>query len=123
MCGFMKINRPILPSVHSLKKVGDIKDFHKKVARVIAVAKAKSTRYSYLEIDGEEIGWCDLKTSIIVYSKPREHVRLDLEKFIERQEHQIFAVSKNNLRLLKDQMLDSRFVMVRNGIHYEALFK
>lgn len=116
-------NRPILQSVHSLKKVGDIREHHKKIARVLAVAKAQGTRYYYLEIDGEEIGWCDLKTSIIVYSKPREHVRLDLDKFIQHQDVQIFAVSKNNLRLLKDQMLDSRFVMVRNGVHYEALFK
>ena len=42
---------------------------------------------------------------------------------MEEQSKQIFVVAKNNLSLLKDQMLDSRFIMIKDGVEYEALFK
>lgn len=116
-------NKPILQSVQSMKKLGELKDFQKQILRVISHRKIKNKDFYYLEHEGQELGWAELKTSIVVYSKPREHVRLDLDKFMQEQEKQIFVVSKNNLRLLKDQMLDSRFIMIKDGVQYEALFK
>lgn len=116
-------NKPLLQSIQSMRKVGELKDFHKQILRVLAHKKVKNKNFYYLEHEGNELGWVELKTSIVVYSKPREHVRLDLEKFMQEQSKQIFVVSKNSLRLLKDQMLDSRFIMIKNGIEYEALFK
>lgn len=116
-------DRPLLQTVHSLKKIGTLKDHQKKIARVLAFKNVKKKNYYYLEVDGDEIGWSELKTSPVIYSRPREHVKLNLENFIETQEKQIFVVSKNNLRLLKDQMLDSRFMMIKDGVQYEALFK
>lgn len=115
--------RPLLQSVHSMRKVGELKDYQKKIVRVLSATNHNKKRYYYLEADGEELGWAELKTSIIVYSKPREHVRINLDQFLQNQEKQLFVVSKNNLRLLKDQMLDSRFMMVKDGVEYEALFK
>ncbi|KIH71452.1 GW dipeptide domain-containing protein [Salinicoccus roseus] len=114
---------PIFQTVHSMKKVGDLKDYQKQVARVLAIKQAKKKKYYYLEVEGEELGWAELINSRVVYSKPKEHVKIDLQKFLDLQDKQIFVVSKNNLRLLKDQMLDSRFVMIKDGVEYEALFK
>lgn len=120
---YEKGDKPLLQSVQSMKKVGELKDFQKKIVRVLSHRKLGNKDFYYLEHDGNELGWTALKTSVVVYSKPREHVRLDLNKFMETQEKQIFVVAKNNLRLLKDQMLDSRFIMIKDGIEYEALFK
>ncbi|TVT28876.1 hypothetical protein FO441_00935 [Salinicoccus cyprini] len=116
-------NRPLLQSIHSIKKVGDLKHYQKKIARVLAFKSHKKKNYYYLEADGKEIGWAELKTSPVIYSKPKEHVKLNIDKFMENQEKQIFIVSKNNLSLIKDQMLDSRFTMIKDGVQYEALFK
>lgn len=120
---YEKGNKPILQSVQSMKKLGDLKDYQKQIMRVLAHRKVNKKDFYYLESEGNELGWAELKTSIVVYSKPREHVRLDIDKFMETQDKQIFVVAKNNLRLLKDQMLDSRFIMIKDGIQYEALFK
>lgn len=115
--------KPILQSVQSMRKVGELKDFQKQILRVLSHRKVDKKDFYYLEHEGKELGWAELKTSIVVYSKPREHVRLNLDRFMEEQSKQIFVVSKNNLRLLKDQMLDSRFIMIKDGVEYEALFK
>lgn len=120
---YEKGNKPLLQSVQSMKKLGNLKDYQKQIMRVLAHRKVDNKDYYYLEYEGHELGWAELKTSIIVYSKPREHVRLNLEKFMEEQSKQIFVVAKNNLSLLKDQMLDSRFIMIKDGVEYEALFK
>lgn len=120
---YEKGNKPILQSVQSMKKLGDLKDYQKQIMRVLAHRKVNKKDYYYLEYQGHEVGWAELDTSIVVYSKPREHVRLDLDKFMQTQDKQIFVVAKNNLRLLKDQMLDSRFIMIKDGVQYEALFK
>lgn len=120
---YEKGDKPILQSVQSMRKVGELKNFQKQILRVLSHRKSDNKDFYYLEHEGHELGWAELKTSIVVYSKPREHVRLDLDKFMQEQDKQIFVVSKNNLRLLKDQMLDSRFIMVKDGIEYEALFK
>lgn len=120
---YEKGNKPLLQSVQSMKKLGELKDYQKQIMRVLAHRKADKKDYYYLEYEGNELGWAELKTSIVVYSKPREHVRLDLDKFMQEQDKQIFVVAKNNLSLLKDQMLDSRFIMIKDGIEYEALFK
>src|SRR5699024_7245286 len=120
---YEKGNKPILQSVQSMKKLGDLKDYQKQIMRVLAHRKVGKKDYYYLEFQDNELGWAELNTSIIVYSKPREHVRIDLDKFMQTQEKQIFVVAKNNLRLLKDQMLDSRFILIKDGIQYEALFK
>src|SRR5699024_10166562 len=120
---YEKDNQPLFQSVQSMKKLGDLKDYQKQILRVISHRKVKNRDFYYLECDNVELGWAELKTSVVVYSKPREDVRLDIDKFNFMQDKQIFVVSKNNLRLLKDQMLDSRFVMIKDGIKYEALFK
>lgn len=120
---YEKDDKPLLQSVQSMKKLGDLKDYQKQIVRVLSHRKVNKKDFYYLESEGVELGWAELKTSVVVYSKPREHVRLNLEKFLEEQEKQIFVVAKNNLRLLKDQMLDSRFIMIKDGIEYEALFK
>ncbi|QQD85678.1 GW dipeptide domain-containing protein [Jeotgalicoccus sp. ATCC 8456] len=120
---YEKGDKSLLQSVQSMKKIGDLKDYQKQIVRVLAHRKVNKKNFYYLEHNENELGWAELRTSIVVYSKPREHVRLDLDKFMEQQDKQIFVVAKNNLRLLKDQMLDSRFVMIKDGIEYEALFK
>lgn len=120
---YEKGNKPLFQSVQSMKKLGELKDYQKQIMRVLAHRKVEKKDFYYLEYEGHELGWAELKTSIVVYSKPREHVRLDIDKFLKEQEKQIFVVAKNNLRLLKDQMLDSRFIMIKDGIEYEALFK
>lgn len=120
---YEKGDKPLLQSVQSMKKLGELKDYQKQIMRVLAHRTVNKKDFYYLEYEGNELGWAELKTSIVVYSKPREHVRLDIDKFMQEQDKQIFVVAKNNLRLLKDQMLDSRFIMVKDGIEYEALFK
>src|SRR5699024_12604724 len=77
---YEKGNKPLLQSVQSMKKLGELKDYQKQIMRVLAHRKADKKDYYYLEDEGNERGWAELKTSIVDYSKPRKHVSLDRDK-------------------------------------------
>ncbi|WP_031547917.1 hypothetical protein [Salinicoccus luteus] len=120
---YEKDERAIYESIHSKKKKGKVKNHNRKIARVIAFKQFEKEDYYYLEIEGKEIGWATLKTSNVIYSKPRVHVKINTERYNQTRADQLMPLDRKQVGQLKNQMLDSRFMMIRNGTQYEALFK
>lgn len=115
-------NKSLYKTIDLDEVVGELDQYNGRMLRVISHKVVQGDIYYLLERSKEILGWFQSETSIELYKKNTEMVRVDFENYVTPPLHNLMNIKGDMNLAFKDKRLLSMYYCFFNGEIYEALY-
>lgn len=115
-------NKSLYKTIDLDEIVGELDQYNGRMLRVISHKLVDGELYYLLERSKEILGWFQSDTSIELYKKHTEMVRIDFDNYVTPAIHKLMNIKGDMNLAFKDKRLLSMYYCFYNGEIYEALY-